>query len=149
MKYIKLFEDNSIGVDYDRNVCWIIDGDLNNILSILYGLIDDYMKDNPNRIKYNVFYNDLEFLIDEIKNAVSASNLNNINGMILFSKSIPYEYNRIKLSFKFFKIFNEDVDRIINQEHCTLLGELRTERQGSNYNVILNTDYVRMKKYNL
>ena len=142
MKYIKLFENNSINIEYDRNTCWIIDGDLNNVLNILNKLIDDYMKDSD-RIKYNIFYNDLEFLISDIK-------LVNINlkfdGMMLFSKIINPRVKDLKLSFKFLKNFN-DVEIIINQEKCTLLGELKME----NGKVVLDTsgDIIRTKKYNL
>ena len=144
MKYIKLFENNSIGVDYDKNVCWIIDGDFDNILSILYSLINDYMKDTPNRIKDNNFYNELELLIHEMK--MDAFGLN-FDSMMLFSKTIPYEYNRVRLSFKFLKNLNLEMERIISQEKCTLLGELKME----NGKVVLDTsgDIIRTKKYNL
>ena len=141
MKYIKLFENNSISIDFYNNICWIINGDLNQILEILNKLLDNYMKDSPNRIKYNVFYVELELLINEIKHV----HLNNINGMILFSKPIAYEYKDLTLSFKFFKIFNDEVYRNIDNERCTLLGEIKIE----NDKILFDTTIIDMKKYNL
>ena len=144
-QFIKLFENKAMDIDYRKNICWIIFGDLQNVINVITKITD-----NPT-IKNNKSYcSNLEELIKRLKKNI----VSNIEGIIIFSRILTWsdsgDYTPM-ISYEEFYEFDE-IYKIINNRNLTLpgtkfhlLGELRIK----NDKAILDTAIVDMKKYNL